>query len=111
MIYFEILIFQVIIIGATNRIDSIDPALRRPGRFDREILFTLPSVEARRDILKIHTSKWSPPPNKEFLSNLATKTAGYCGADLKALCTESVLNSLQRRVEHFAFSLKPRFFR
>ena len=87
---------EVIIIGATNRIDSIDPALRRPGRFDREILFNLPAVEARIDILKIHTSKWTPPPSTEFLSKLAVKTAGYCGADLKALCTESVLNALQR---------------
>jgi len=48
---------EVIVIGATNRIDSIDPALRRPGRFDREILFPLPSAEARKQILKIHTSK------------------------------------------------------
>lgn len=47
--------FQVVVIGATNRPDAIDPALRRPGRFDRELVFPLPDVEARRAILKIHT--------------------------------------------------------
>ena len=49
---------QVIVIGATNRIDAIDPALRRPGRFDRELSFSLPSKPARRAILDIHTAKW-----------------------------------------------------
>ena len=87
---------EVIIIGATNRIDSIDPALRRPGRFDREILFKLPGADARKQILKIHTSEWEQKPGEEFLNEIATKTAGYCGADLKALCTESVLNALRR---------------
>ena len=87
---------EVIVIGATNRIDSIDPALRRPGRFDREILFPLPSAEARSQILKIHTAKWDEKPTDEFYNSLALKTNGYCGADLKSLCTEAVLNSLRR---------------
>ena len=88
---------EVIVIGATNRIDSIDPALRRPGRFDREILFPLPGADAREQILKIHTSKWEDKPSDNFYQSMALKTNGYCGADLKALCTESVLNSLRRR--------------
>lgn len=87
---------EVIIIGATNRIDSIDPALRRPGRFDREILFQLPGADARKEILKIHTKEWEEKLSDDFLNELATKTNGYCGADLKALCTESVLNTLRR---------------
>ena len=87
---------EVIIIGATNRIDSIDPALRRPGRFDREILFQLPGADARKEILKIHTKDWEEKLSDDFLNELATKTNGYCGADLKALCTESVLNTLRR---------------
>jgi SpoVK/Ycf46/Vps4 family AAA+-type ATPase len=52
---------QVIVIGATNRIDHIDPALRRPGRFDRELLFKLPSQKDRRSIIDIHTRNWNPP--------------------------------------------------
>ena len=87
---------EVVIIGATNRIDSIDPALRRPGRFDREILFQLPGADARKEILKIHTEEWENKPKEEFLNKIAVKTSGYCGADLKALCTESVLNALRR---------------
>ena len=73
-------------IGATNRIDSIDPALRRPGRFDRELLFSLPNQEARFSILKIHTKQWKHQLSEEFLELLAVKSIGFCGADLEALC-------------------------
>jgi SpoVK/Ycf46/Vps4 family AAA+-type ATPase len=66
---------QVVIIGATNRIDAIDGALRRPGRFDRELLFPLPDVRVRREILDIHTSKWSSPPSQE-LKQVGIKAAG-----------------------------------
>ena len=52
---------QVIVIGATNRPDSVDPALRRPGRFDREFYFPLPNKDGRRSILNIHTKGWDPP--------------------------------------------------
>ena len=52
---------QVVVIGATNRIDAVDSALRRPGRFDRELSFPLPNVEARKEILGIHTKKWQTP--------------------------------------------------
>ena len=70
--------------------------MRRPGRFDREILFPLPGAEARKQILKIHTKKWEQKPTEDFYHTMALKTTGYCGADLKALCTEAVLNTLRR---------------
>ncbi|PGH18498.1 hypothetical protein AJ80_04468 [Polytolypa hystricis UAMH7299] len=88
---------QVIVIGATNRPDSIDPALRRPGRFDREFYFPLPNTEARRAILEIHTKGWNPPLSNEIKDELAKLTKGYGGADLRALCTEAALNAVQRR--------------
>ncbi|ODQ45860.1 hypothetical protein PICMEDRAFT_21054, partial [Pichia membranifaciens NRRL Y-2026] len=87
---------QVIIIGATNRPDSIDPALRRPGRFDREFYFPLPDLKAREEILKIHMRKWDHQLDDRFVKELAVLTKGYGGADLRALCTESALNSIQR---------------
>lgn len=87
---------QVIIIGATNRPDSIDPALRRPGRFDREFYFPLPDLDARKDILNIHMRKWENKLNDEFINELGKLTKGYGGADLKSLCTESALISIQR---------------
>ncbi|PHH64657.1 hypothetical protein CDD81_4098 [Ophiocordyceps australis] len=85
---------QVIVIGATNRPDNIDPALRRPGRFDREFYFPLPDIEGRRAILDIHTKDWGL--SDSFKASLADKTKGYGGADLRALCTEAALNSIQR---------------
>ena len=88
---------QVIVIGATNRPDSVDPALRRPGRFDREFYFPLPDISARKQILKIHTKKWSPPLSPVFIDKVASLTKGYGGADLRALCTEAALNSIQRK--------------
>ncbi|KAK6180283.1 hypothetical protein SNE40_012469 [Patella caerulea] len=88
---------EVVVIGATNRIDSIDPALRRPGRFDREFLFPLPSLSARTQILKIHTKGWTPRLSGEFISELGERCVGYCGADMKALCTEATLMALRRR--------------
>ncbi|MFH4974215.1 hypothetical protein AB6A40_000924 [Gnathostoma spinigerum] len=89
---------EVVVIGATNRLDSLDPALRRPGRFDREFRFGLPDAEARRSILKISTSSWKASrPSEDDIAWLASKTSGYCGADLKALCTEAVLVALRER--------------
>lgn len=88
---------QVIIIGATNRIDAIDPALRRPGRFDREFYFPLPTLEGRREIIKVHTRDWIPPLSAQIIDILAARTPGYCGADLKGLCTETALIALKRR--------------
>lgn len=88
---------EIVVIGATNRLDAIDPALRRPGRFDREFLFSLPNKTARQKIFEIHTSAWQPRLNKVFLCELADKCVGYCGADIKALCTETALFALRRR--------------
>ncbi|RMC14917.1 hypothetical protein DUI87_07094 [Hirundo rustica rustica] len=88
---------EVVVIGATNRLDSIDPALRRPGRFDREFLFGLPNKEARKEIFKIHTRDWTLKPLDKFLEELAEKCVGYCGADIKALCAEAALCALRRR--------------
>ncbi|KAJ3535003.1 hypothetical protein NMY22_g6683 [Coprinellus aureogranulatus] len=98
---------QVIVIGATNRPDAVDPALRRPGRFDREFYFGLPGLEAREKILGIMTKKWenwNPEEEgekgeqvRERLKGLARMTKGYGGADLRALCTEAALNAIQRR--------------
>ncbi|KAG9478681.1 hypothetical protein GDO78_012370 [Eleutherodactylus coqui] len=88
---------EIVVIGATNRLDSIDPALRRPGRFDREFLFSLPNREARLEILKIHTKEWNPKPSEEFLQELAEKCVGYCGADIKSVCAEAALCALRRR--------------
>uniref|UniRef100_A0A8C3M1Y2 ATPase family AAA domain containing 2B n=1 Tax=Chrysolophus pictus TaxID=9089 RepID=A0A8C3M1Y2_CHRPC len=88
---------EIVVIGATNRLDSIDPALRRPGRFDREFLFNLPDQKARKHILQIHTRDWNPKLSDPFLGELAEKCVGYCGADIKALCTEAALIALRRR--------------
>ncbi|CAA6668290.1 unnamed protein product [Spirodela intermedia] len=88
---------QVVLIGATNRIDAIDGALRRPGRFDREFNFPLPGCEARAEILEIHTRKWREPPTKELKMELAASCVGYCGADLKALCTEAAIRAFREK--------------
>ncbi|KAK8571557.1 hypothetical protein V6N13_047229 [Hibiscus sabdariffa] len=88
---------QVVLIGATNRIDAIDGALRRPGRFDREFNFPLPGCEARTEILDIHTRKWKQPPPKELKMELAASCVGYCGADLKALCTEAAIRAFREK--------------
>ncbi|KAM4687876.1 ATPase family AAA domain-containing protein 2 isoform 2-T2 [Discoglossus pictus] len=88
---------EIVVIGATNRLDSIDPALRRPGRFDREFLFCLPDRHARKEILKIHTREWSPKPTDLFLEELSEKCVGYCGADIKSVCAEAALCALRRR--------------
>lgn len=86
---------QVIVIGATNRPDSVDPALRRPGRFDREFYFPLPDAVGRRAIIDIHTKGWQPALKPEIKDQLAELTKGYGGADLRALCTEAALNAVQ----------------
>lgn len=88
---------EIIVIGATNRIENIDPALRRPGRFDRELRFGLPTMSARKEILQLHTKSWEPKIEENLYEKLADKTIGYCGADIKGLCAEAALNALRRR--------------
>ncbi|KAF8024120.1 hypothetical protein BT93_F1350 [Corymbia citriodora subsp. variegata] len=87
---------SVVVIGATNRPDAVDPALRRPGRFDREIYFPLPSLEDRAAILSLHTQKWPKPVSGSLLRWIAVKTAGFAGADLQALCTQAAIIALKR---------------
>ncbi|XP_057796365.1 uncharacterized protein LOC131012432 [Salvia miltiorrhiza] len=87
---------SVIVIGATNRPDSVDPALRRPGRFDREIYFPLPSSKDREAILSLHTQKWPKPIAGSLLKWVAKKTVGFAGADLQALCTQAAIFGLRR---------------
>ncbi|KAJ0174507.1 hypothetical protein K1T71_009615 [Dendrolimus kikuchii] len=87
---------EVVIIGATNRLDAVDPALRRAGRFDRELHFPPPHAHARRDILHIYTKDWTPKPTEHTLDYVAEVTSGYGGSDLKALCSEAVLKALRR---------------
>jgi transitional endoplasmic reticulum ATPase len=88
---------QVIVIGATNREDAIDPALRRPGRFDREIEIGVPSSEGRMEILEIHT-RGMPMEDDVDLEEFARTTHGFVGADLAALAREAAMNCLARLV-------------
>eukprot|EP01018_Ginkgo_biloba_P015729 Gb_11471 [translate_table: standard] len=88
---------SVVVIGATNRPGDLDPALRRPGRFDREIYFPLPSVKDRAAILGVHTRKWPKPASGDILSSVAKQTPGYAGADLQALCTQAAMIALKRK--------------
>ncbi|RLI79067.1 proteasome-activating nucleotidase, partial [Archaeoglobales archaeon] len=76
------------LIGATNRIDILDPAILRPGRFDRIIEVPMPSFEARIQIFKIHTRKMSVAEDVDF-KELASLTEGASGADIKAIVTEA----------------------
>jgi transitional endoplasmic reticulum ATPase len=86
---------QVVVIGATNRVDAIDAALRRPGRFDREIEIGVPAEPDRVDILKIHT-RGMPLAEDVSLDVLAQQTHGFVGADLAALAREAAIRSLRR---------------
>jgi transitional endoplasmic reticulum ATPase len=86
---------QVIVLGATNRPESLDPALRRPGRFDREIEIGVPNVEGRLEILQIHT-RGMPLSDDIKLQELASELHGYTGADIKALCREAAMKALRR---------------
>jgi transitional endoplasmic reticulum ATPase len=85
---------NVIVLGATNRPESIDPALRRPGRFDREIEIGVPNVEGRLEILQIHT-RGMPLAEDIDLRQLASELHGYTGADIKALCREAAMKALR----------------
>lgn len=87
---------NVIVLGATNRPESIDPALRRPGRFDREIEVGVPNAEGRLEILQIHTRGMPLAANDVDLRSLAAELHGYTGADIKALCREAAMKALRR---------------
>ncbi len=102
---------NVVVIGATNRPDILDPALLRPGRFDRQILVPAPDEKARLEVLKIHTKKM--PLKGVDLKRLAKATEGYSGADLEALAREAGINALRENInakevtkKHFDSALK-----
>jgi len=86
---------RVIVIGATNRPEAVDPALRRPGRFDREIVIPPPDKRARREILAVHTRNM-PLAEDVDLDKIAEMTHGYTGADIAALVKEAALAALRR---------------
>jgi transitional endoplasmic reticulum ATPase len=90
---------NVVVIGATNRVDSIDEALRRPGRFDREIVIGAPDTQGRREILAIHT-RGMPLDEKVDLDAIARTTHGFVGADLSALCREAAIDAVRRILPH-----------
>ncbi|MBI0584508.1 MAG: CDC48 family AAA ATPase [Methanomassiliicoccus sp.] len=91
---------QVIVIGATNREDAIDPALRRPGRFDREIEIGVPALSGRKEIMQIHT-RGMPLAQDVDLDMLANVTHGYVGADLASLAREAAMKCLRRYIPEF----------
>jgi ATP-dependent 26S proteasome regulatory subunit len=84
---------------ATNRLDSLDPALLRPGRIDRKIFFPEPSFEARADILKIHSRKMNLTKDVD-LKKIAEKMSVTSGAEVKAVCTEAGMFALRERRRH-----------
>ena len=86
---------NVIVIGATNRPDALDPALRRPGRFDREIVIGVPDKMGRHEILQIHT-RGMPLAKDVDLKKVEDMTHGYTGADLAGLCRETAMKALRR---------------
>lgn len=94
---------SVIVIGATNRPNALDPALRRPGRFDREIEIGIPDKRGRKEILQIHT-RGMPLARDVDLDRLAEMTRGYTGADIAALCREAAMKSIRRILPKIDFS-------
>ena len=79
---------QVIVMGASNRLQDLDPALLRPGRFDRQVLVSPPDLNGREEILRVHT-RGKPLASEVELSHIARQTAGLTGADLANLCNEA----------------------
>lgn len=86
---------EIVVIGATNRVGAIDPALRRPGRFDREIELAVPKKDDRLEILQIHTRNM-PLDEEVVLEDLSSETHGFVGADISALCKEAAMHALRR---------------
>jgi len=93
---------KVVVIGATNRPNALDPALRRPGRFDREIEIGVPNKDGRLQVLQIHT-RGMPLAKDVDLKHLANVTHGFVGADLEALTKEAALHALRRILPEIDF--------
>jgi transitional endoplasmic reticulum ATPase len=94
---------SVIVLAATNLPNALDPALRRPGRFDREIAISIPDRDGRKEILEIH-SRGMPLAHDVDLSHLASITHGFVGADLEALCREAAMLCLRRLLPAIDFA-------
>tara|TARA_B100001750_G_scaffold247417_1_gene273095 strand:- start:2342 stop:4522 length:2181 start_codon:yes stop_codon:yes gene_type:complete len=86
---------NVIVLGATNRPNSVDPALRRPGRFDREMEISVPNADGRLEVMHIHT-RGMPISKDTNLKVLSSELNGYTGADMKSLCREAAIRSIRR---------------
>jgi transitional endoplasmic reticulum ATPase len=97
---------KVIVIGATNRPNSLDPALRRPGRFDREIEIKVPDEKGRLEIMQIHTRNMPIDDQDEVLKEFSKATHGYVGADIAALCRESAMVALRRHLPKISLDLE-----
>ena len=97
---------DVIVMAATNRPNAIDPALRRPGRFDREIAIGIPNEQARREILQIY-ARGMPLGEGVDLADLAATTHGFTGADLNALCREAAMAALRRQLPELPLGSGP----
>ncbi len=97
---------DVIVMAATNRPNAIDPALRRPGRFDREIAIGIPNEHARREILQIY-ARGMPLDEGVDLADLAATTHGFTGADLNALCREAAMAALRRQLPELSLGSGP----
>ena len=95
---------HVVVIGATNIPNTIDPALRRPGRFDREISLPIPDKNGRLEILEIHT-RGMPLAKDVYLEKLAEITHGFVGADLEALAREAAMSALRKILPKIDFEL------
>lgn len=95
---------KVIVIAATNLPNAIDPALRRPGRFDREISIPIPDRDGRREIIEIH-SRGMPLNDDVEIHTIADITHGFVGADLEALCREAAMSALRRLLPEIDFSI------
>ncbi|XP_051235213.1 spermatogenesis-associated protein 5-like protein 1 [Dicentrarchus labrax] len=106
---------RFLIVGATNRPDSLDPALRRPGRFDREVIIGAPTLQQRKDILSVLCARMPVCPSVD-MAELAQRTTGYVGADLSALCREAAMHAIRENskgsreqavdMKHFQEALK-----
>ncbi len=102
--------YDIVVIGATNRPDMVDPGLLRPGRFDRMVLTPVPDEKSRLEIFKVHTKGM---PVKVDIENLAKMTGGYVGADIEAICREAAIFALRQNFNaksveenHFTEALK-----
>ncbi|XP_037651775.1 spermatogenesis-associated protein 5-like protein 1 [Sebastes umbrosus] len=106
---------RFLIVGATNRPDSLDPALRRPGRFDREVIIGAPTLQQRKAILSVLCARMPVCPSVD-MAELAQRTTGYVGADLSALCREAAMHAIRENskgsgeqavgMKHFQEALK-----